>query len=159
MTESAGKAEVATPQTTTNIWTVTVVCVLAWIIPGLGHLLLKRFKKGIIFMILIPLLFFWGLNLGAKLYQYETNQPLTFFALIAQAGMGLLYFIVRLIASYARLNASSPFYSFAENFRFGDGNVENLTFEYGNTFAIVAGLLNLLVILDAHDIAVGRKKG
>jgi hypothetical protein len=32
-----------------------------------------------------------------------------------------------------------------------------VTWEYGNTFLIVSGLLNFLVILDAYDIAMGRK--
>ena len=39
----------------------------------------------------------------------------------------------------------------------GGGEVTAATFEYGNTFLIVAGLLNFLVVLDAFDIAMGRK--
>jgi hypothetical protein len=39
----------------------------------------------------------------------------------------------------------------------GSGRVVAITYEYGNTFAIVAGLLNMLVVLDAYDIAEGRK--
>ena len=31
------------------------------------------------------------------------------------------------------------------------------TYEHGNTFLVVAGLLNVLVVLDACDIARGRK--
>ncbi len=125
----------------------------------MGHFLLKRPKHGLIFMVSIICVFLWGLHLGAKLYQYEPQQPLTFFAMVAQAGMGLPYFAVRVLANYSRLHTDSAFYSFAESFRFGTGNLENVTFEYGNTFAIVAGLLNFLVILNAYDIASGRKKG
>lgn len=110
-------------------------------------------------MVTIIFLFLWGMNLGAKLYQYEPQQPLTFFAMVAQAGMGLPYFAVRAVANYARVHVDSPFYHFAENCRFGTGNLEAVAFEYGNTFAIVAGLLNFLVVLNAYDIAVGRKKG
>ena len=33
-----------------------------------------------------------------------------------------------------------------------------VTFEYGNTFLVVAGLLNYLAMLDSFDIAAGRKK-
>ena len=32
-----------------------------------------------------------------------------------------------------------------------------MTYEYGNTFLVAAGLLNSLVVLDAYDIALGRK--
>jgi hypothetical protein len=31
------------------------------------------------------------------------------------------------------------------------------TYEYGSTFLLTAGLMNLLLILDAFDIASGRK--
>ena len=40
---------------------------------------------------------------------------------------------------------------------YGAGNVIAVTYEYGNTFLIVAGLLNMLVVIDAFDIAMGRK--
>ena len=40
---------------------------------------------------------------------------------------------------------------------FGRGDVRAVSYEYGNTFLIVAGLLNLLVVIDAYDVAVGRK--
>jgi hypothetical protein len=159
MTEVAQKAENAPPQAATNLWSLSVICLLSWMIPGLGHILLKRPKHGFIYMVAIIFLFLWGMNLGAKLYQYEPQQPLTFFAMIAQAGMGVLYFGVRAIANYARIHTDSSFYHFANNFHFGAGNLEAVTFEYGNTFAIIAGLLNFLVILNAYDIAVGRKKG
>ena len=39
----------------------------------------------------------------------------------------------------------------------GGGTVTAATWEYGNTFMIVAGLLNSLIVLDAFDIAMGRK--
>lgn len=157
MTEAAHKAQPAPAQTEVSIWSLSVVCVLGWMIPGLGHVLLKRWKHGLVFFVLITTLFLWGLTLGARLYQYDPQQPLTFFAMIAQMGMGIPYFIVRILAPYAHFHPGSMFYGFAEAFRFGEGYLENITYEYGNTFSIVAGLLNFLVILDAHDIATGRK--
>jgi hypothetical protein len=39
----------------------------------------------------------------------------------------------------------------------GRGDVVVITYEYGNTFIIAAGLLNMLVVLDVFDIAKGRK--
>lgn len=158
MSESLTKAEVAPAPNVSNLKRTSAVCLLGWILPGMGHLLLKRTKHGLVFMVCIVLLFFWGLNLGAKIYQYEPQQPLTFFAMVAQAGMGVPYIAARIIAIYARAHPGSMFYGFAEKFHFGEGYLENITFEYGNTFAIVAGLLNFLVILDAYDIAIGRKK-
>jgi len=49
-------------------------------------------------------------------------------------------------------------YLMAKNWGYGAGNAQNQSFEYGNTFLAVAGLLNLLVVLNAFDISVGRKK-
>lgn len=159
MTESATrKAEVASTPVTT-LWTLSVICLLAWIIPGAGHLLLKKRRRSLAFFMAVLLLFFGGLALGSKLYQYEAQQPLSLFAMFAQVGSGLPYFIARFIASYAKVHPASAFYTFAEGFQFGNGFIERVTFEYGNTFTIVAGLLNFLIILDAYDIAVGRKKG
>jgi hypothetical protein len=40
---------------------------------------------------------------------------------------------------------------------YGNGDVRAVTYEYGNAFLIVAGLLNLLVVIDAYDVALGRK--
>ncbi len=160
MTETVSrKAEAAPPTGTATLWNLSVICLLAWIIPGSGHILLRCSRRALAFFIAVLVLFFGGLALGSKLYQYEAQQPLSLFAMFAQVGAGLPYFIARFIASYAKVHTGSAFYSFAEGFQFGNGYIERVTFEYGNTFTIVAGLLNFLIILDAYDIAVGRKKG
>jgi hypothetical protein len=157
MSEAAQKAQPVPARPEVGIWNLSVICVLGWLIPGMGHFLVKRPKHGFTFLVLITILFLWGLTLGARLYQYETQQPLTFFAMIAQMGMGAIYVAIRAIASYARIHPDFALYGFAEGFRFGDGYMEAISYDYGNTFAIVAGLLNFLVVLDAYDIATGRK--
>jgi hypothetical protein len=48
-------------------------------------------------------------------------------------------------------------YLIARTLAAGAGNVISPTYEYGNAFLIVAGLLNLLVVTDAWDLALGRK--
>lgn len=157
MTETAQKTaekEVVSP----NLWYLSVLCLLGWMIPGSAHLLLKRPKRAITFFVCIVTLFFWGLNLGARIWHYEPPQPLTFFAMVAQTGVGIPYFGARVIASYAQNHSTFSLYNFASRFNFGDGNIRAVTFEYGNTFTWVAGLLNFLVILDAFDIALRRKE-
>ena len=156
MTETAQKAEA--PAVSTNLWYISVLVLLGWMIPGAAHLLLKRPKRAIAFFLCIVILFYWGLNLGARIWHYEPQQPLTFFAMVSQTGVGVPYFTARAIASYSRNHSSSSVYSFASRFRFGEGNIESVTFEYGNTFTWVAGLLNFLVLLDAYDIALKRKE-
>lgn len=156
MTETAQKAEA--PAVSTNLWYLSVLVLLGWMIPGAAHLMLKRPKRAITFFLCIVFLFYWGLNLGAKIWHYEPQQPLTFFAMVSQTGVGVPYFVARSVATYARNHPSSSLHSFASRFQFGAGNIESITFEYGNTFTWVAGLLNFLVILDAYDIALKRKE-
>ena len=117
---------------------LTVVCVLAWLVPGAGHLLQGRRQKGIVFLIALPLMFAVGLWLEGRLFPLELSDPLVFLGAIANRGIGAPYVLARLMDA-------------------GAGNVTAAAYEYGNTFLMTAGLLNFLVILDAFDIALGRK--
>ncbi len=114
------------------------VCALAWLIPGAGHLLQGRRDKGLVFLVLVPLMFGIGLWLQGRLFPLEWSDPLVFLGAIADRGIGLPYLI-----AYA---ADA-----------GAGTVTASSYEYGNTFLMTAGLLNFLVILDAFDIGKGRK--
>ena len=97
-----------------------------------------RRQKGLVFLIVLPLMFALGLWLRGRLFPFDFSQPLVALAAVADLGLGLPY----LLASLSGL---------------GGGLVVAVTYEYGNAFLIVAGLLNFLVMLDAYDIAVGRK--
>jgi hypothetical protein len=116
----------------------TLICSVAWFIPGSGHLWQGRTQKGIVFLVTIPLMFAVGLWLNGRLFPFELSQPLVALAAFAALGNGLPYFAATLLG-------------------LGNGVVTATTYEYGNTFVIVSGLLNMLVVLDAYDIALGRK--
>lgn len=116
-----------------------VLLVLAsWAIPGLGHLWLGRRSKGAIFLAALPVMFALGLALHGRLFPFNVAEPLVGLAALADLGIGVTYFI-------------------ADALGYGIGDVRAVTYEYGNAFLIVAGLLNLLVVIDAYDVAVGRK--
>ena len=115
-----------------------VVCVASWLVPGAGHLLQGRRQKGIIFLIALPVMFAIGLVLKGRLFPFQFAEPLVGLAAIAQVGMGIPYFIARLLD-------------------LGPGVVTAASYEYGNTFLIVSGLLNMLVTIDAYDVRLGRK--
>lgn len=121
--------------TTTNVY---LICAAAWLVPGAGHLWQGRTRKGLIFLIALPLMFATGLWLQGRLFPFQFSEPLVALAAFADIGIGLPYFIAK-----AR--------------SLGAGQVTALTYEYGNAFLIVAGLLNMLVVLDAFDMAQGRK--
>ncbi len=120
-----------------NRRTLTAV-VLAFVVPGAGHLYLGRRARAIAFFLIVSFMLVLGLALEGKLYTMEPGKPLTFLATLASMGAGLPYFIAR---------ALGPF-----------GNVMSMTFEYGTAFALTAGLMNLLLVLDSYDIAEGRKQ-
>ena len=116
----------------------TLISLAAWLVPGAGHLWQGRTQKGVVFLIAIPLMFAIGLWLEGRLFPFEISQPLVVLAALASLGNGLPYFVATLLG-------------------LGAGVVTAASYEYGNTFLIVAGLLNMLVVLDAYDIALGRK--
>ena len=103
----------------------------------MGHLWLGR-RKGFIFFVVLPAMFFLGLALEGRIFPIELSQPLVALAALANLGIGVPYFVAR-------------------GMGYGAGNVIAVTYEYGNTFLIVAGLLNTLVVIDAFDISMGRK--
>ena len=110
----------------------------AWLVPGGGHLWLGRRGKGVVFLAALTVMFGLGLALDGRLFPFEFSQPLVGLAALANLGMGLPYL-------------------FAWALDLGAGNVIAPTYEYANAFLIASGLLNMLVVLDAHDIAAGRK--
>ena len=122
-------------RSTTNPY---LVCAAAWAVPGAGHLWLGRAQKGLIFLVVLPLMFATGLWLKGRLFPFEISQPLVVLAAFADVGMGVPYFAAKLAG-------------------LGAGEVIAQSFEYGNAFLIVSGLLNMLVVLDAFDVAEGRK--
>jgi hypothetical protein len=91
-----------------------------------------------VFLLALPLMFACGLWLEGRLFPFELSQPLVALAAFADIGVGMPYFAAKAAGA-------------------GAGRVIAATFEYGNAFLIVAGLLNMLVVLDAFDTAQGRK--
>jgi len=117
---------------------LVLLCLASWAIPGAGHLWLGRRSKGLVFLVALPLMFAIGLAIQGRLFPFDMSEWLVGLAAIADVGIGAPYFIASALG-------------------LGAGDVRAVTYEYGNAFLIVAGLLNLLVVLDAYDVAVGRK--
>src|SRR3954462_11147042 len=117
---------------------LALVVLLAWLVPSAGHLWQGRRQKGLFFLPALPLIFLVGLWPEGRLFPRELSEPLVFLGAIADRGIGLPYFVARFMDA-------------------GAGTVTAASYEYGNTFLMTAGLLNFLVILDAYDVAVGRK--
>ena len=120
---------------------LVLLCLASWAIPGAGHLWLGRRGKGLVFLVALPLMYAIGLAIRGRLFPVfpiDPSEPLALLAALADISIGAMYFI-------------------AGPMGYGAGEVRAPTYEYGNAFLIVAGLLNLLVVIDAYDVALGRK--
>jgi hypothetical protein len=113
---------------------------LAWIFPGLGHWYLGRRRTALLFALIVTACFVLGLSFEGRLYTVESGQPLTILATFALYGAGLLNIA-------ARLFSSNP-----------GGTILSVTYEYGCAYLLTAGLMNLLLMLDAWDVASGKKR-
>jgi hypothetical protein len=111
---------------------------LAWLFPGLGHFFLGRRRRALLFSFLIFTAIVVGCLLQGNLHTPVPGRPLTFLATLGAMGMGLPYFFLRFVLGYAAVVAAPGY-------------------EYGTAFLLSAGLMNLLLMLDAWDISRGRK--
>ena len=118
----------------------------AWFVPGLGHLLQRRWWRAMLMGGAVWFSFFIGLAMGGHMFDLNapegSSQLLQVPPMIANLGTGALYIVSWLLG-----------YGFADD----AAQAARATYEYGNTFLLIAGLLNYLTMLDAFDIAVGRK--
>jgi hypothetical protein len=135
---SAVRVEKAPPAAVTPRVHPLLVGVLAWWVPGAGHFLQGLHRKALIFFGVLTAMFVIGLAFGGRLFPMQMREPLVLLAALAEWTIAL----PRVVAGIGGL---------------GSGNVVAVTYEYGNTFLIVSGLLNALVLLDAIDRATGRK--
>jgi len=119
---------------------LTLLCLAAWAVPGAGHVLQGRLASGLVFFVVLPAMFAMGLLLDGALFPLVplTQSVLTTAAALAERCLGAPWLL-------------------AAAFGAGHGDVVSATYEYGWVLMVVAGLLNCLVILDAFDIAMGRK--
>jgi hypothetical protein len=134
--QPAPAAEQPTPAARAN----PMLCaVLAWLVPGAGHLYLRRWGRGALFLVVILISLAVGLGLEGKLWELIPGQPLSYLGTFACAALGVPYLALRFGLNY-------------------QGEIESQGYEYGAAFILTAGLMNLLLILDAWDIARGLKE-
>lgn len=116
-----------------------LVVALAWLVPGLGHLLLGRRQRAAVFALVVVVSFVVGILCQGELILPKAGDPLSYVAAVATVGNGILFFIAKFLG-------------------LGDGVPTAVTYEYGNAFLLTAGVMNLLLMLDAYDMAVGKKE-
>ena len=110
-----------------------------WLIPGLGHIIQKRWVRGSLIFLSVTIMFFCGLGMKGKVYGFNLGDLLDMLGFVGDFGNGVIYFIARSMS-------------------WGDGAIFRATADYGTKFVVCAGLLNIIAAVDAHHIAIGKKK-
>ena|SRR5437868_1579879 len=111
---------------------------LGWFIPGAGHLIQKRYIRGVLLMVCIVTMFLLGLAMEGHVYKPNGGDILDILGFIGDIGAGGLYIISRAMD-------------------WGQGAIAHATADYGTKFIIVSGLLNFIAVADAYHIAIGKK--
>ena len=126
---------------------------VAWLIPGLGHWLLGKRRRAMVFALVTVIAFVTGVLIHGELGTPRPGEPFSWLATFACFGNGILYLgrLLWLNGLDGLLQGGVPF-----GLR-GGGDPVAAGFAYGNTFLYTAGLMNLLTVLDVSDIARGEK--
>ena len=112
---------------------------LGWLVPGAGHLIQKRWGRGLLLMLSVVTMFVLGVLMAGRVYAFNTGDILDILGFIGDLGAGGLYIVARGLG-------------------IGLGAIDLATADYGTKYIIVAGLLNIISAVDAYDIAIGKKK-
>ena len=115
---------------------------LAWLIPGGGHFLLKRSQRAALLFGCVLIAFLAGLMMRGALFSPQTGELFT----------TLIY-----CGGFAGNVASGIFYFLTVWLGYAQPDVAGHVHDYGTKFLVGAGLLNVLAMVDAYEIATGRK--
>jgi hypothetical protein len=113
--------------------------VVGWIVPGAGHLIVRRWVRGVLIMICVCTMFFLGLGMQGKVYDTGFNDLIDVLSFVGDLCTGGLYMLAR-------------------SLDWGSGAIHRAIADYGTKFIVVAGLLNVISMIDAYHIAIGKKQ-
>ena len=111
--------------------------IAGWLVPGAGHFLVRKPVRGALLAVSIVAMFAIGLAMQGKLYT-SAQDILSLLGMAGDLGSGLLYFVSRGLG-------------------LGAQPTQTTVADYGRVFIVVAGLLNVIAAVDAHNLRTGRK--
>jgi hypothetical protein len=134
---SADKKNSTTPAPPATAMAI-VAPAIGWLIPGAGHLIQKRWIRGLLLLVSIVAMFVIGLAINGHVYKPNGGDILDMLGFVGDIGAGGLYIISQAMG-------------------YGQGSIAHAVADYGTKFMIVAGLLNFISVADAYHIAIGKK--
>jgi hypothetical protein len=142
MANPTGKNEVVATADKSSAQPINSMSVLApaigWLVPGAGHLIQRRWIRGLLLMASIAIMFVLGLLMQGHVYQPNGGDILDMLGFIGDVGAGGLYILSQAAG-------------------WGQNAISHATADYGTKYLIVAGLLNFISVADAYHIAIGKK--
>lgn len=114
------------------------LCVAAWLVPGFGHLLLGRKWRALILFVSILAIFLLGIAMQGQFFSTGSGSLLQTLGYWGELCVG----VAMPAARFFGYSGGDPFF---------------VSSDYGTAYLIAAGMLNVLTVLDAYDIAMGRK--
>ena len=135
-TSTPTQTAVATPAPTAM---ALLAPAIGWLIPGAGHLIQKRWIRGLLLMVSVVAMFAFGLAMDGKIYKPNTGDLLDILGFVSDLGAGGLYILGRM-------------------FDWGGTAISIAVADYGTKYIAVAGLLNIISAVDAYHIAIGKKQ-
>ena len=115
-----------------------VVGVAGWLVPGLGHALLKMWGRALACFLTVGVLVILGAGMRGNLFSSSGNDAFDSLGYLADLGTGTFYLAARSLET-------------------NGADVSHAGGDYGTRFLATAGVLNLLAALHAYEAARGRK--
>jgi uncharacterized protein DUF6677 len=139
MADTPVRREAAASTAPAQISTMAVLApAIGWLIPGAGHLIQKRWIRGLLLMGSVVIMFVLGLLMQGRIYKPNGGDILGILGFVGDIGAGGMYIVTRALDM-------------------GHGIIAHATADYGTKFIIVSGLLNFICVADAYHIAIGKK--
>lgn len=110
-----------------------------WLVPGAAYGFSRKWVRGGLVFVSVVSLFACGLAMGGKVYSPNAGDVLDILGFFGDLGAAGLYLLARVAG-------------------WGSAPVQIVLADYGTKFIVVAGLLNFIAAVDAHDIVLGKKR-
>jgi hypothetical protein len=115
------------------------IALAAWLVPGLGHYLQRCRGRAIGFFVAVAGLAIIGYRMRGNVFPPHSIDPFGTLGFLADAASGIFYLAARILER-------------------GGPDVARAAGDYGTRFIAAAGVVNLIAVFDAYEIASGRRR-